>query len=366
MATERTRALVFIPRLAKLEIRDLPLPRLDSDDVLVRILSVGLTVRDAAMISRGAPRLPPGDDYLVLGHTALGRVEETGSLVRNLSPGDLVAPVVRRDCGRCIDGRPDLCSHPGRIGDAGLAGAHGFARVHLVEKARQLVRIAPEVGDCGILLHHLAEVEKAYRDLIECRHGSHFYCYHDRDPSMLPALVTGINPSSFLAACLLSLHGSSVTVMGRREADDARARLFSPLGVEYRNPVLTPWGPGAEGGYKVLFDTTCDAVFLSTLLPLMANNAALVLLRAPETAPPLEMDASAMLRRLVAGNLMVLGSNGAGRDAYEAGARQLQEICELYQPSIRGLIDERFPFDDFARALAVDFSRAIFPVLDLA
>ncbi len=366
MASTRTRALVFVPRLAKLEIRDLPLPPLDPDDVLVRILSVGITGRDLEVVSRVPPRLPAGDDFLVLGHAALGRVEETGSLVKNLSPGDLVVPVVRRDCGRCIDARPDLCSHPDKTSDAGLAGAHGFARFHLVDKARHLVRVPPDVGELGILLHPLAEVEKGYRNLVECRHGSHFYCYHEKDPSSLPALVTGTAPAAFLAACLLSLHGSTVTVLGRRKTDDSRAELLSSMGVQYLNTGRVSAARTPVDPFKVLFDTTCDVGFLASLLPRMANNSALVLLEAREGTTPAHMDASALLRRLVEGNIMVLGSSGAGRDAYETGARQLQEMSDLYRPSLLGLIDGRFAFDDFARVLSLDSRRAHFPVLQLS
>src|SRR5512138_2876436 len=122
MTRDRTRALAYTPRLGKLEIRELPLPRPEPDEALVQTLLVAVTGKDAAVIANPAPLLPEGDDFLVLGHVALGRVVEAGSLVRHLTPGDLVVPMVRRDCGHCIDGRADLCPHPDMILDAGLAG----------------------------------------------------------------------------------------------------------------------------------------------------------------------------------------------------------------------------------------------------
>ena len=64
--------------------------------VLVRILSVGVDGTDKEIDAAEYGMAPPGDDFLVLGHESLGRVEAVGPAVTELAPGDLVVATVRR------------------------------------------------------------------------------------------------------------------------------------------------------------------------------------------------------------------------------------------------------------------------------
>jgi threonine dehydrogenase-like Zn-dependent dehydrogenase len=368
MPDEKTRALTYTPRLGKLEIRDIPLPRPEPDEVLVRLLLVGLTGKDAAVIAHPAPSHPPGSDFIILGHIALGRVVEAGALVRHLAPGDLVVPMVRRDCGHCIDGRADLCPRPEKTVDAGLAGAHGFAREHLVDKGRHLIRVPREVGEAGVLLPHLAAVEKAHRDMTECLHRFQFFCYHEEDPSTLKALVTGLGPTGILAAFLLSLSNCRVTVFGRRDEDDARAAILKPIPAEYVNATRFPIAhqAAAKKPFRLLVETTGDPEFILSLFPLLGNNPVMTLMGTPAGESRPGADLAPVLRRVVEGNFMIIGSTKADRDAYEAASRQILELSDLYRDSLVRMTETRFSFEDYARALAADPRLTILPLLQLA
>jgi aldose 1-dehydrogenase [NAD(P)+] len=304
----------------------------------------------------------------VLGHLALGKVVETGPHVKNLSPGDLVVPLVRRDCGRCLDARADLCPHPEKTRTAGLSGAHGFARELFVDGARNLIRVPPEAGDLGLLLPHLAAVDKAHHDLAETRHRFHFFCYNEQDAASPPALVTGLGPTGILAAYHLSLHNYRVAVFGRRDTDDLRGEALRPLNLEYVNTTRYPVANLAKSGYRfrVLLETTGDPAYLLSLFPLLGNNTVMALLGAPLGECPLSLDAGPLLRQVVEGNMMVLGSTKAGRDAFESAAHQLVELADLYRDSLLPLLSDRYPFEQFAQALARNSRDTVLPVLELS
>ncbi|WP_329403447.1 alcohol dehydrogenase catalytic domain-containing protein [Streptomyces melanogenes] len=99
-------------------------------DAIVRVTSTGLCDFDLRLYERHdtlAPFMKPGD---VLGHEAIGIVEETGSEVTELKPGDRVVVPFHIACGHCwmcSAGLPAQCrtTHdPGRDTGAALIG-HG-------------------------------------------------------------------------------------------------------------------------------------------------------------------------------------------------------------------------------------------------
>jgi len=99
--------------IRKIEIRDIPRPRLATDtDVLLRVSAVGLCGSDIHYYAEG--RI--GDQVVrypfTVGHECAGVIEEAGSLARGLKPGSHVAvdpAVVCRTCDQCLAGRPNTC-----------------------------------------------------------------------------------------------------------------------------------------------------------------------------------------------------------------------------------------------------------------
>src|SRR5262245_35709266 len=124
------RALAVFPDRRELKVIDVPSPvRRGEREVMVRIREVGIcgTDREISEFKYGKPAF--GSDRLVLGHEALGEVVETGSGVRTLAPGDLVALTVRRpcdveECVACRAGRQDFCIS-GRFVERGIHDADG-------------------------------------------------------------------------------------------------------------------------------------------------------------------------------------------------------------------------------------------------
>src|ERR1041384_4168951 len=71
----------------------------DPTDAIVRITSSGLCGSDLHLYEVLAPFMEPGD---ILGHEPMGVVEEVGSEVPNLTPGDRVVLPFYIACGHCF------------------------------------------------------------------------------------------------------------------------------------------------------------------------------------------------------------------------------------------------------------------------
>ncbi len=106
-----------------------PAPLYGPQEVLVRVIDVGVDATDAEIDEGLYGEAPPGEDFLIIGHESLGRVERVGTAVRELRRGDLVVATVRRP-GRCLNcriGESDMC-RDGDYAERGIRGAHGLWR----------------------------------------------------------------------------------------------------------------------------------------------------------------------------------------------------------------------------------------------
>ena len=93
------KAVAVIPGKANsIHLREVAKPMLNgaAQDVLVKVLRVGIdgTDKEINAAEYGAP--PPGDEFLILGHESFGVVESVGPKVSGFEPGDYVVASVRR------------------------------------------------------------------------------------------------------------------------------------------------------------------------------------------------------------------------------------------------------------------------------
>jgi threonine dehydrogenase-like Zn-dependent dehydrogenase len=91
------KALVYI-QPGELRIQELPIPRIDSGQVLLRVRATGVCGSDLdGFLGRSKKRIPP----LVLGHEFSGEVVETGDSATGVAVGQRVAVYPLVFCGRC-------------------------------------------------------------------------------------------------------------------------------------------------------------------------------------------------------------------------------------------------------------------------
>jgi threonine dehydrogenase-like Zn-dependent dehydrogenase len=313
---------------------------------------------------------PEGGDFIIPGHIAVGKVVETGSLVRDFQTGDVVVPTIRRDCNRCIDARSDLCPYPEHYRDSGLLGAHGFARDFLTIRSRYLIKIPPHLEHLALLLTPLSIAEKAHNEAVQVTKRFNFYCYHESQEVAPHALVVGMEPVGIMTVFLLSLYNYRLTVFCRRALDDVRSGIFELLDLEYINTSRVPAEKLEMAGYnfRQFFETTGDPDFIFRIIPFMAPNAVGVLMGAPDKSSMnqgLEVPAAKLITRMVMGNQVLIGSIKAGRDAFESAARHLSELADLYDESLSALFTHTFPLEGYEQLLSLSTRDTIIPVLEM-
>jgi threonine dehydrogenase-like Zn-dependent dehydrogenase len=368
MANQPTRALAYFPSDGGIRLIDVPLQPLDPDEILVRITRVAFTRRDRLLLENKEAVLPDGEDFIIPGHIAMGKVVETGSLVKDFEPGDIVVPTIRRDCDRCIDARSDLCPHPDRYQDSGLSGAHGFARDLITIRGRYLIKIPPHLENLALLLAPLSVAEKAHHEAVQITKRYNFYCYHESEDVVPRALITGMGPVGIMMTYLLSLYSYRLTVFCRRESDDLRSRILEPIDLEYINTSRVPIGRLEKAGYSFgqLFETTGDPEYMLSVMPFMSPNAVMAVMGAPGNDSKekiLEVDVNRIFSRMVLGNQVIFGSLKAGRDAFESAVKHLTELSDLYGDSLASLLTDTFPLAEYHRLLSLNTRDAIIPSL---
>ena len=126
-------AMVFTSAGEKLQLRDLPRPQPDPEQVLVQVRACGVCRTDLHVVDGelANPKLP-----LVIGHEVVGEVVEAVAQVEDLNIGDRVGiPWLGFTCGRCVycrSGRENLCDFARFTGytlDGGYA-AYAAANQH--------------------------------------------------------------------------------------------------------------------------------------------------------------------------------------------------------------------------------------------
>jgi len=93
----------------KIEFRDVPIPEIGVNDVLIKIMRIGICGSDVHVYHGTHPYT----GYpVVQGHEVSGQIVKVGSNVRNLKAGDMVTVQPQVYCGSCYPcthGRYNIC-----------------------------------------------------------------------------------------------------------------------------------------------------------------------------------------------------------------------------------------------------------------
>ena len=351
------KAVAVWPTLRKIGVVEQPAPTLGSDtSVRIRMLDVGVCGTDAEICRfdyGGTP--PPGEDDLVVGHEALGRVIEAGPRASTLRFGDLVVPMVRRPCPRpechaCRAGHPDFCE-TGAYTERGIAGAHGFLAEEVVEDERYLVRLEGDLRDVGVLTEPLTIAEKGLRQFLEVRRRLP-WLERAADAELMAdrhALVLGAGPVGLLGCMLLRLRGFSVTVYSRGPSGSHRAGLVEKLGAAYRSSSEVPVAEVARGmgGIDLVYEGAGASRLAFDALEQLGANGVFVFTGVPGRKHRIEIAGDAIMRNLVLRNQTVLGTVNAGRIDFESAVADLGRMRKTFPGALEALITGRYPMEQF-------------------
>ncbi|MGI9145194.1 MAG: alcohol dehydrogenase catalytic domain-containing protein [Chloroflexota bacterium] len=347
------RAIVTRPGAGRAWNANLAEPTLGTDDdVLVQILRVGVCGTDREVMAHGigSRGLPSGDDYLVVGHEAVGRVLGVGRGVQRLRPGDVVVPTVRRGCNTCPAcdvGQADLC-FTGNVRERGIVGLHGFLAERIVEREGNLIPVPPELATIGPLVESLCTPEKALRRIADAR--AHLPVGGELH-GVQRALVTGSGPIALLAVMALRLRGIATWQLARQPPDGPAADLAHRVGASYvaLSEVDREQPQASLGAFDAIVEATGAAEMSVLMIGLLARNGVLDLVGGPSDRKPVPVQAAA-LGAMVGKNLTVLGSVNANAADWQAAVRDLTAIHQSYGNAATDLITHRFGFCDVDRA----------------
>lgn len=334
----QVRALTVEPGTAgsaRLDQRAAPEP--GPHDVLVGAELVGVCGTDREIVSGTYGRSPEDASRLVLGHEAVGRVLRApgGS---DLSAGELVVPIVRRPdpvpCASCAAGEWDMCRN-GRYTEHGINGVDGFATDAFVVTLDHAVPVPPALGQLAVLVEPASIVAKAWAQID----------FIARRAAWRPhvALVTGAGPIGLLAALFARQRGLETYVLDV-VTGGPKPQLVGDLGATYRRGTVADACPTPD----VVMECTGVGVLVLDAIRHGSPNAIVCLAGLSSGTRAVELDATALNRRLVVENTVVLGSVNANRRHYDMAVDALAEA----DPSWLGrLITRRVPLGDWDSAL---------------
>jgi threonine dehydrogenase-like Zn-dependent dehydrogenase len=198
-------------------------------EVLCRTLELGICGTDREILHSANPWTPPGDDFLVLGHECLARIEAIGSRASEFQTGDLIVPAVRRakpGMTRRLDYLP-----LGAFTERGIWSEHGFSQPLWLDRPEHLYRVQAGIKDLAVFAEPLAVAEKGVNEahtLQRARLGE--TCWAENKPRVL---VTGMGPIGFAAVIACVARGWPVMMFGRDPDDSFRALLVQEFGAKY-------------------------------------------------------------------------------------------------------------------------------------
>lgn len=329
------KALSVIPgKAASLRFEEIPVPVPADGESLVKILEVGICRTDVEIFDGLYGESPAGVSTLVLGHEALGQLEN----------GDLVVPMVRRSCGtcaNCLDGNQDMCS-TGNFLERGIKGLNGMLCEFIAEAPRYLVTIAPAARAYAVLTEPMSVVAKGLRQAALIQKRLLW------EPKRV--LVTGAGPIGLLATLTCRLLGWEVVTVARKPASSAKAEIVRACGAFYISTSDMPVTelPGKCGFFGLVFEATGSADVAFDCLGSLAVNGAVCLTSVTGGSTKKTIPVDRINYDMVMGNRVIFGSVNASRGDFEDGLKYLERINAVFPGALQRLFTSRLPFAESA------------------
>ena len=265
---------VYIKEPGKLEVIDVEKPSIKKDtQVLVKITAAGICGSDIHIFhgTHAYATYPR-----IIGHEGCGIVEEVGSAVTDLKPGDSVIIEPITGCGTCYacrHGRYNCCP------DIKVAGVHidGVMEEYFVTERNKLYKYDP---------NELTPVEAATAEPYTV--GAQANAQANTQPGDL-VLIHGAGPIGMIICDIAEKRGATVIVS---EVNEDRLKIAKDFGAKYTiNPKKEDLKEAimkiTDGkGVNVVFETSGVPALTSLSVELLSPHGRLVPLTfAPEPVP---------------------------------------------------------------------------------
>jgi len=348
------KAVAVFPGTREVKVIEQKEPEItEPDQVMLRMLDIGICGTDWEICTFEYGMPPPGDDYLVIGHEALAEVVATGSAAGRFQTGDLVVPSVRRPCPHpsclaCRSGHQDYC-YTGDFTERGIKEAHGYMTEYVVEHERYLDPVPPDLREFAVLTEPLTVAEKALAQVT--------WMMRQRPPWLDPqtpseerghglsALVLGVGPVGLLGAMAIATAGFTTYVYSRELPPNPRIDLATAIGATYLSSQDTTFAELAEraGNIALVYEAVGHSHFALEAVRWLGINGIFVLTGVPGMQAFVETDPAKTMRDLVLKNQVLLGTVNAGSDDFASALRNLDLFRNRWPEAVQTLIAGRYP-----------------------
>jgi len=320
------------------EVRDISLPRMESNEVLIRVKAAAICGSDLGIYdytpAYSRMRLP-----VVLGHEFAGVVAEAGAEVEGFKAGDRVLAESVKACGRCSfcrAGMSNLCD------DSTLFGIHvdgGFAE-YVTVPCKLLHRIPEKMTfEEAAVVEPLSNSVHFATEIAEAKPGDF-------------VVVQGCGPIGLFSAQLFRLSGANVLVTGIG-VDTERFKIAQRLGFETVNVEEENL---IERVTKITSGRGADIAFVAVGAPSALVQAVELVKKRGQVVvvgifgKGVELPATEIVRR----EIIVKGAY----DARPANFPQSIKLIEDGTINTKDIITHRFPLEKAEEAFGVAKSKA--------
>ncbi|WP_158059639.1 glucose 1-dehydrogenase [Halorussus halophilus] len=314
------------------QLLDVPKPTPESGEALVRTLRVGIDGTDHEVIEGNHGGFPGDADYQILGHEAVGVVEEPNGT--RFDAGDLVVPAVRRPSDPEADnryferGEPDMAPD-GQYVERGIVGEHGYMADYFTSHESFLLGVPDAFAETGFLVEPISNTEKALEHAYASRSAFEW------QPES--AMVLGNGPLGLLTLAMLveSDDFERCYCLGRRDRPDPTVEIIERLGATYVDSRETPLAdvPDAYEPMDFVYEATGYAPHAFETIEALAPNGVGALLGIPSDGS-VELDGGRLHRELVLENKALVGSVNSNVAQYEAATESLASFPDWFTDAL--------------------------------
>jgi threonine 3-dehydrogenase len=312
-------------------LRDVEVPKVGPDDVLIRVARTGICGTDLHIHKwdEWAARTVPVP--LVIGHEFVGEIVEVGANVRSHAPGEIVSGEGHIVCGRCrncMAGRRHLCAHTRGLG---VERPGAFAEFVSLPEAN--------------VWHHADGIDRDVAAIFDpfgnAVHTAMAFPVLGED-----VLITGAGPIGIMAAAVVRHAGARHVVV--TDVNPRRLELARKVGVtrtvDVREESLTDVQRelGMEEGFDIGLEMSGSADAIRDMLDQMCHGGHIALLGIPPG------DVAIDWNEVVFKGLTLRGIYG--REMYETW--YLMTVMVQSGLDIRPVITDRFAAADYEEAFA--------------
>ncbi len=323
------KALVKSKREPGLWLEEIPKPTIGINDVLIRVLRVGICGTDVHIYNwdEWAQRTIPVP--MAIGHEFVGEIVETGSNVNDFHPGNIVSGEGHVVCGRCrncLAGRRHLCAHIMGVGVNRPGAFADYIAVPMTNIWRHKDNVDLDVAAIFDPFGNAVHTALSFPVLGE------------------DVLITGAGPIGIMSAAVVRHAGARHVVITDRNA--YRLELARKMGVTRAvDTAQTPLGQiqkelGMQEGFDVGLEMSGVASALREMIANMSHGAKIAMLGIPTGEFAIDWTT-------VVFNMLTL-KGIYGREMYETWYKMTVMLESGLD--IRPVITHRFSYRDFEQA----------------